>query len=104
MAREIHDTVIQGCTGLSAVLEAMAITSANGGDNHELLDYARGQTQATIHEARRAVWDMRHEREGRPWCCRGAGWVGDADDARASRDYGTGGGGCRGAATDLGAA
>jgi signal transduction histidine kinase len=64
LAREIHDTVIQGCTGLSAVLEAMAITSTESDRRqNELLNYAREQTRATIHEARRAVWDMRHERE-----------------------------------------
>ena len=65
MARELHDTVLQGCTGVSAVLEAIAVASATGsGNQEELLDFAREQTRATIQEARRAVWDMRHEREG----------------------------------------
>ncbi len=64
LAREIHDTVIQGCTGLSAVLEAMAVAEAPGSDRQSpLLDFAREQTRATIDEARQAVWDMRHERE-----------------------------------------
>jgi signal transduction histidine kinase/streptogramin lyase len=64
MAREMHDTVIQGCTGVSALLEAIAITPpAIEGAQSELLDYAREQARKTIDEARQAVWDMRHERE-----------------------------------------
>jgi ligand-binding sensor domain-containing protein/signal transduction histidine kinase len=64
LAREMHDTVIQGCTGISALLEAMATTA---GDHHpekdELLGYARVQARATINEARHAIWNMRHEQE-----------------------------------------
>jgi signal transduction histidine kinase len=64
LAREMHDTVIQGCTGISALLEAMAST---GGDRQpekdELLDYARVQARTTINEARHAIWNMRHEQE-----------------------------------------
>ena len=64
LAREMHDTVIQGCTGVSALLEAIAITPpAFDGQKNELLDYAREQARKTIDEARQAVWDMRHERE-----------------------------------------
>jgi ligand-binding sensor domain-containing protein/signal transduction histidine kinase len=64
MAREMHDTVIQGCTGVSALLEAIAITPpAVEGAQSELLEYAREQARKTIDEARQAVWDMRHERE-----------------------------------------
>jgi ligand-binding sensor domain-containing protein/signal transduction histidine kinase len=60
LAREIHDTVIQGCTGISALLEAIA--SRNGDEpSGELLDYARHQARTTIDEARQAVWDMRHD-------------------------------------------
>ena len=60
LAREMHDTVIQGCTGLSALLEAVASTES-GASRRDLLDYAREQVRATIHEARQAVWNMRHE-------------------------------------------
>jgi ligand-binding sensor domain-containing protein/signal transduction histidine kinase len=64
LAREMHDTVIQSCTGISALLEAIAITPATQPDTRqELLDYARDQARQTIDEARQAVWDMRHERE-----------------------------------------
>ncbi|SNS35651.1 Two component regulator propeller [Granulicella rosea] len=64
MAREMHDTVIQGCTGISTLLEAVASLPADTpAPGNELLDYARLQARATIDEARRAVWNMRHERE-----------------------------------------
>ncbi|MDE1155937.1 MAG: two-component regulator propeller domain-containing protein [Acidobacteriaceae bacterium] len=60
LARELHDTVIQGCTGVSALLEAVASTAELGAPvDLDLLNYAREQTRATIHEARQAVWDLR---------------------------------------------
>ena len=62
LAREMHDTVLQGCTGISALLEAIASThNADRGDDLELLNYARQQARTTIDEARQAVWDMRHD-------------------------------------------
>ncbi len=61
MAREMHDTVIQGCTGISALLEAMATTPASTPHTGELLDFARTQARTTIAEARQAVWNMRNE-------------------------------------------
>lgn len=60
LAREMHDTVIQGCTGISALLEAMA-SKSDGHLDQELLDYAREQARTTIDEARHAVWDIRRE-------------------------------------------
>jgi ligand-binding sensor domain-containing protein/signal transduction histidine kinase len=60
LAREMHDTVIQGCAGISALLEALA--SLRGEDSSlpdELLDHARRQVRATIDEARQAVWNLR---------------------------------------------
>jgi ligand-binding sensor domain-containing protein/two-component sensor histidine kinase len=62
VAREVHDTVIQGCTGISALLEALAtINSGNlaTSTQTELLDCARDQARRTIDEARRAVWNLR---------------------------------------------
>lgn len=62
IAREIHDTVIQGCTSVSAVLEAVStISPAQAGLREGLLDRARAQVRATIEEARRAVWDLRQK-------------------------------------------
>jgi ligand-binding sensor domain-containing protein/signal transduction histidine kinase len=64
LAREMHDTVIQGCTGISALLEAMAsMPEENRMVKEELLDHARTQVRTTIDEARQAVWNMRHEQE-----------------------------------------
>lgn len=69
LAREMHDTVIQGCTGISALLEAMASTqSSNSLEDSSaardgLLEYACVQARTTIEEARQAIWNMRHERE-----------------------------------------
>lgn len=61
LAREMHDTVIQDCIGLSALLEA--VSSSDFTDkvlSHELVDHAREQVRTTIGEARIAVWNLRH--------------------------------------------
>jgi signal transduction histidine kinase len=53
--------VIQGCTSVSALLEA--ISSLRGQDRplqEDLLDHARNQVRTTIDEAREAVWNLRH--------------------------------------------
>lgn len=61
LAREMHDTVIQGCTSISALLEAIAsLGHGNNGPHDELLDFARTQARTTIDEAREAVWNLRH--------------------------------------------
>jgi ligand-binding sensor domain-containing protein/signal transduction histidine kinase len=58
LAREMHDTVIQGCTGVSALLEALSMeTPKNGGGG--LMDFARLQLRNTINEAREAIWNLR---------------------------------------------
>lgn len=65
IAREIHDTVIQGCTSVSAVLEAVStIGSVDSLLRENLLDRARSQVRATINEAREAVWNLRREATG----------------------------------------
>jgi signal transduction histidine kinase len=62
LAREMHDTVIQGCTSVSALLEAIASTQTRDDrPQDELLRYARAQVRTTIHEARQTVWNLRHE-------------------------------------------
>ena len=68
LAREMHDTVIQGCTSISALLEAVAsrrssVQATEDGRQAELLDYARSQVRTTIQEAREAVWNLRHGEE-----------------------------------------
>jgi Signal transduction histidine kinase len=61
LAREMHDTLIQGCAGVSALLEAnSSLDRSQTGAKEDLLEYARSQLRTTIHEAREAVWDLRH--------------------------------------------
>lgn len=63
VAREMHDTVIQGCTGVSAVLEALAMNGAKEQDSTGLMDFARLQLRGTIDEAREAIWNLRQPRD-----------------------------------------
>lgn len=62
IAREMHDTVVQGCVGISTLIEA-AVGSA-GSDQDlmlECLDNARIHLRLTIDEARQALTDLRHD-------------------------------------------
>jgi ligand-binding sensor domain-containing protein/signal transduction histidine kinase len=60
VAREMHDTLIQGCASVSALLEAVvAVERDESGSGRQLLDCARTQVRATVDEARRAVWNLR---------------------------------------------
>lgn len=61
LAREMHDTLIQGCAGVSALLEAhSSLDGAETQAKDDLLDCARTQLRTTINESRAAVWDLRH--------------------------------------------
>jgi streptogramin lyase len=61
LAREMHDTVIQGCVGVSTLLEAArSLPPSASGKVREMLDRAASQTRQTVNEAREAVWDLRH--------------------------------------------
>ena len=65
LAREMHDTLIQGCTSVSALLEACSSSQiSDSTEQHELVDYARTQLAASIDEARQAVWNLRSEHGG----------------------------------------
>ena len=67
IAREMHDTVIQGCVSTSALLEAVVSMNPDGyGELRELLDTARNQVRATVDEARRAVWNLRQRETASP--------------------------------------
>jgi ligand-binding sensor domain-containing protein/signal transduction histidine kinase len=62
LAREMHDTVIQGCTSVSALLEAVASRRREPDPVvQDLLSHARAQVRTTIDEARQAVWNLRHD-------------------------------------------
>jgi signal transduction histidine kinase len=55
----MHDTVIQGCTSVSALLEAASMEQEIGNSPNGLLDFARSQLRSTIDEAREAIWNIR---------------------------------------------
>jgi ligand-binding sensor domain-containing protein/signal transduction histidine kinase len=64
LAREMHDTVIQGCTSISALLEAISsLRRENLALEENLLEHARMQVRSTIDEARQAVWNLRHNED-----------------------------------------
>jgi len=60
LAREMHDTLIQGCNGVAMLLEAEASSQSPLCSN--LLDTARNQLRATVADAREAVWGLRQTR------------------------------------------
>jgi signal transduction histidine kinase len=60
LAREMHDTLIQGCASVSALLEAhSSLAPRKPNTDGDLLDCARTQLRSTIEEARQAVWGLR---------------------------------------------
>jgi len=62
LAREVHDTLLQGCAGISVILEAIStLRNEDTGLRQSLLDTARAQMRSTINEAREAIWSLRHE-------------------------------------------
>lgn len=61
LAREIHDTVIQDCVGVSALLEAaLGVEASDEPVRERLLSYATCQMRETIEKAREAVWALRN--------------------------------------------
>jgi signal transduction histidine kinase/ligand-binding sensor domain-containing protein len=67
IAREMHDTVIQGCASASALLEAVvSIEPDENGPRKDLLDSARTQICATVDEARQAIWNLRQKESASP--------------------------------------
>ena len=62
LAREMHDTLIQRCVSISALLEAAASREIDDNESRaHLIDYAATQIRATVDEARQAVWNLRGE-------------------------------------------
>jgi len=67
LAREMHDTLIQGCVGLSALLEAASHAhDVSPATSKELLERAREEARSTVEEARFAVWNLRQAANARP--------------------------------------
>src|SRR5439155_5327282 len=60
LAREMHDTLIQGCVSVSALLEAhLSLGHGEADAKQDLMSCARTQLRTTIDEARQAVWNLR---------------------------------------------
>ena len=60
LAREMHDTVIQGCVGVSTLLEAAGrLQISNPREANALMTQAKEEVRTTLEEARQAVWDLR---------------------------------------------
>lgn len=60
LAREMHDTLIQGCASVSAMLEAAATCEVEDYESRQhMIEYASTQIRATMDEARQAVWNLR---------------------------------------------
>jgi ligand-binding sensor domain-containing protein/signal transduction histidine kinase len=62
IAREMHDTVVQGCVGVSTLIEAaVGCASSDQAQMLECLDNARIHLRLTLDEARQALSDLRHD-------------------------------------------
>ena len=60
IARDIHDSIAQGLTGIIWQLNALERTPPNeGGLASDALDRARSLARDSLQEARRSVWDLR---------------------------------------------
>lgn len=64
VAREMHDTVVQGCASVSALLEALSMNGSGDEQHRNLMDTARAQVRTTISEAREAIWNLRQDDGG----------------------------------------
>lgn len=62
LAREMHDTLIQGCVGVSALLKAASSGEIEDSESRShLIEYAATQIHSTVDEARQAVWNLRSD-------------------------------------------
>jgi signal transduction histidine kinase len=60
LAREMHDTLIQGCASVSAMLEAASACEVGDSETRQhMIDFANTQIRSTMDEARQAVWNLR---------------------------------------------
>jgi ligand-binding sensor domain-containing protein/signal transduction histidine kinase len=65
VAREMHDTVIQGCVGVSSLLEAASSSRDQAPElSAMMIERARTEIRSTVEDARAAVWNLRHSLEG----------------------------------------
>lgn len=59
IAREMHDTLLQECIGISSLLEAHAINRPSALGQDTLIDYARNRVSSLIDEVRRVMLNLR---------------------------------------------
>jgi signal transduction histidine kinase len=60
LAREMHDTLVQGCVGACTMLDAAESVQEQSPEKaSELVLRAREQVRTTIDEARQAIWNLR---------------------------------------------
>jgi ligand-binding sensor domain-containing protein/signal transduction histidine kinase len=85
LAREMHDTLIQGCASVSAMLEAASGFEQDDSESRQhLIEYASTQIRATMDEARQAVWNLRGGEEAPSTLADSLQQMGE----RVSREYG----------------
>jgi signal transduction histidine kinase/ligand-binding sensor domain-containing protein len=65
LAREMHDTLIQGCSTVSALMEASASVAGDPTAAAELGELARQQIRSTVREARQAIASLRDPSMGK---------------------------------------
>ncbi|HKO20747.1 MAG TPA: two-component regulator propeller domain-containing protein [Acidobacteriaceae bacterium] len=75
VAREIHDTLLQGCIGAVSLLEALEISyerardnsqSGNGHRSLTVVQCVREQLAEAVKEAREAIWSLRSADDQKP--------------------------------------
>ena len=85
LAREMHDTLIQGCASVSAMLEAASGCALDDSESRQhLIEYASTQIRATMDEARQAVWNLRDSEKAPSTLAASLQQMGE----RISREYG----------------
>lgn len=68
LAREMHDTLIQGCNGVAMLIEAEA-GSRESCDESSFLSIASAQLRATVSDARSALWNLRQSETDSNYLC-----------------------------------
>jgi signal transduction histidine kinase len=81
LAREMHDTLIQGCNGVAMLIEAEAGSRENC-DESSFLSIASAQLRATVSDARSALWNLRQSETDSNYLCNTLRGI--ATDARKS--------------------
>src|SRR5262245_51893004 len=91
LAREIHDTLLQGFAGVTLMIAAQA-QEARDPDQAAALQYMVERAEKILREARNAVWDLRHPPRERDLISAARAEAGDAvNEAGLGLDFVTDG-------------